>query len=127
MTLVELAIVIVVLLTLVTILLIGARGWKKGTDRARCIVNIRQMQLSVRAYASFRGLSPGHDLSQDSPPVTLLGELVGPGNYVPSLPTCPSDGLYFYGGDVVPEFGMLYMTCSLGMSAGHQPENYDDW
>jgi prepilin-type N-terminal cleavage/methylation domain-containing protein len=41
MTLLELTIVILVLLTLVSILFIGARAWKKGSDRAANIMNLR--------------------------------------------------------------------------------------
>ena len=35
MTLIELTVVILVLLSLISILFVGARAWKKGSDRAR--------------------------------------------------------------------------------------------
>ena len=127
MTLIELAIVLMVLLTLVTVLMFGARGWKKGTDRARCIVNIRQMQLSVRAYSTLKGYRTGQDLSLETPPVFLLGEMVGPGEFVPALPVCPGKGLYHFGGDIVPDLGVLYMTCSLASPEGHVPGDYQGW
>ena len=48
MTLLELTVVILVLLSLISILFIGARAWKKGSDRAGCIMNIRNVQQAVR-------------------------------------------------------------------------------
>ena len=50
MTLLELTVVILVLLSLISILFIGARAWKKGSDRAGCILNIRNSQQAVRGY-----------------------------------------------------------------------------
>ena len=52
MTLLELTVVILVLLSLISILFIGARAWKKGSDRAGCILNIRNVQQAVRGYAN---------------------------------------------------------------------------
>ena len=92
MTLLEVTVVILVLLTLVGIVFAAGNGWKNGTDRARCVLPIRQMQMSVRGYAVTIGAAPGTDLAQRSPPLSLLGELVGPGKYVPELPTCSSNG-----------------------------------
>lgn len=126
MTLVETTLVLLVLLTLVSVLLVAASGWKRGTNRARCILNIRQMQMSVRAYASAASFDPGRDLTQEAPPINLLSELVGPGSFVPELPHCPGRGLYFFGGDVIPEIGSLYLRCSLA-SQGHEPEQFGNW
>ena len=50
MTLLELTVVILVLLSLISILFIGARAWKKGSDRAANILNIRNVQQAVRAH-----------------------------------------------------------------------------
>ena len=46
MTLLELTVVILVLLSLISILFIGARAWKKGSDRAANIMNIRNLPTS---------------------------------------------------------------------------------
>jgi type II secretory pathway pseudopilin PulG len=127
MSLLELTVVILVLLTLVGSLLMAAQGWKNGTDRARCVMIIRQMQLSVRAYSSANSHPPGTDLRLESPPINLLAELVGPADYVPALPTCPGTGLFFFGGDIVPVQGALYMRCSLAQSSGHQPKDHANW
>ena len=54
MTLLELTVVILVLLSLISILFIGARAWKKGSDRAGCILNIRNAQQAVRGYMNMK-------------------------------------------------------------------------
>jgi len=126
LTLIELTMVILVILALVSVLFVGARGWKNGTDRARCILNIRQMQMSIRAYSSATEYQPGTDLSMKIPAVNLFAELVGVGKYVPVVPRCPGNGMYEFGGDVVPEIGSLYMQCTLA-SQGHEPESFGSW
>ncbi len=52
MTLIELTVVILVLLSLISILFIGAKAWKKGSDRAANIMNLRNTQLAVRGYSN---------------------------------------------------------------------------
>ena len=47
MTLLELTVVILVLLSLISILFIGARAWKKGSDRSANIMNVRELYLVV--------------------------------------------------------------------------------
>ncbi|MGB1128846.1 MAG: prepilin-type N-terminal cleavage/methylation domain-containing protein, partial [Haloferula sp.] len=75
MTLLELTVVILVLLSLISILFIGARAWKKGSDRAGCIMNIRNAQQAVRSYANM--------YNTDSIPGS---ELVGTGKFLESMP-----------------------------------------
>jgi hypothetical protein len=127
MTLIELAIVVLVLLGLFSVIFIGARGWQRGTERARCIMNIRQMQMSMRAFSALREYEPGTNLSLAQPPVNVLAEMVGPGSFVPQLPVCPGIGIYFFGGDVIPEIGQLYMQCSVGLSQRHRPRDFSTW
>lgn len=118
MTLLELTVVILVLLSLISILFIGARAWKKGSDRAANILNVRNVQQAVRAHANVRGLAT---------PTTGLGpaladtEIIGAGLYLNNV-TPPSNptGLtaYTYLGSV-PAVGALYVTNStLGGAAG---------
>ena len=59
MTLLELTVVILVLLSLISILFVGARAWKKGSDRAANIMNIRNTQQAMRGHENMRGLNPG--------------------------------------------------------------------
>ena len=49
MTLIEITVVILVLLTLIAVLFIGANIYKRGADRAACILNQRNIQQAVRA------------------------------------------------------------------------------
>ncbi len=50
MTLLELTVVILVLLSLISILFVGARAWKKGSDRSANIMNIRNTQQAMRGH-----------------------------------------------------------------------------
>ena len=59
MTLLELTVVILVLLSLISILFVGARAWKKGSDRSANIMNIRNTQQAMRGHENMRGLAAG--------------------------------------------------------------------
>jgi type II secretory pathway pseudopilin PulG len=121
MTLLELTVVILVLLSLISILFIGARAWKKGSDRAGCIMQIRNVQQAVRSYANMNGVNAGAT-------VTGLNALViGAGKFVEKTPVCPAAGTYTNLGDTVPSVGTLYMTCSLSASDTHVPGSFSDW
>ena len=48
MTILELTVVILVLLALISILFVGATAWKKGSDRAANLMNIRNCQQAMR-------------------------------------------------------------------------------
>lgn len=54
MTLIELTVVILVLLSLISVLFIGAKAWKDGADRANCVVYIGQYQKGVRSWANMK-------------------------------------------------------------------------
>ena len=82
MTLLELTVVILVLLSLISILFIGARAWKKGSDRAGCILNIRNTQQAVR----------GH-LNMHNDVAPLAADIFGNTGYLKE-PICPSGTTY---------------------------------
>ncbi len=114
MTLLELTVVILVLLSLISILFIGARAWKKGSDRAANILNIRNVQQAVRAHANVRGLLEG---------VTLAStDIVGTGKYLNSV-TAPNTDITYAYGSVVPAVGTLYLTATYlnGSSTDYAP------
>jgi len=79
MTLLELTVVILVLLSLISILFIGARAWKRGSDRAASILLIRNTQQAVRSNANMLGLNPGDSFT--------VGDVFGPGKFLESDPT----------------------------------------
>lgn len=125
MTLLELTVVIFVLLSLITILFIGARGWKRGSDRTLCIINIKNVQNGVRSFSNLYGYSPGQSVTG------LQMRIVGLGQFVEATPTCPATGNYTYGStfgaDTIPPVGELYLECDLSTSESHIPTDYSDW
>lgn len=125
MTLIEMTVVILVLMSLITLLFIGARAWKNAADRAACIVQIQEVQKAVRSHANLYGFSPA-----DNAP-GLLSQIVGPGRYVEMTPVCPGGGSYTfgqaYGVNTIPPVGTLYLECSLAVSEQHEPENHLNW
>jgi len=123
MTLIEMTVVILVLMSLVTLLFLGARAYKRGADRATCTMQIRQVQVAVRSFANLNSYEAGMDIS----PVSIEAQLIGSGRFLEQYPTCPGSGLYSFGGNIVPVVGTLYMTCSLAPSDRHEPESYDEW
>jgi prepilin-type N-terminal cleavage/methylation domain-containing protein len=64
MTLLELTVVILVLLSLISILFIGARAWKKGSDRSANIMNIRNTQQAMRGHQNMKELNVGGAFTQ---------------------------------------------------------------
>jgi hypothetical protein len=89
------------LLSLISILFIGARAWKKGSDRAANILNIRNVQQAVRAHANVRGLEITDTLAST--------EIVAPGKYLESVTPPAGLAAYTFSGDV-PAIGDLYIT-----------------
>ena len=124
-TLLELSIVILVLLTLVSVLFVGARGWKKGADRSANILNIRNAQQAVRGYQNSHVLRFGEPLTED---IVYGTSGDGIGGYLrkPSPPT--SAILSYQGGSVVPEIGDLWLEVDYKdatASSTYGPENLD--
>lgn len=100
MTLLELTVVILVLLSLISILFVGARAWKKGSDRSANIMNIRNVQQAVRGHQNTRGLNAGDTLAS----TTIFGN----DGYLKE-PKSPLGGTYQYTG-TVPATGVLYIS-----------------
>lgn len=125
MTLLELTVVILVLMTLITTLFFGAQAWKKGSDRALCIIHIQNVQKAVRSYSNLYGFSPGGAATN------LQSQVIGLGRFVESTPICPGNGTYSYGqtygSDTIPPLGELYLQCTLAGTAQHEPPNHPDW
>jgi type II secretory pathway pseudopilin PulG len=110
MTLLELTVVILVLLSLIAILFIGARAWKKGSDRAASILVIRNVQQAVRSYANLNEVNAGSTVA------TLKSEIFGPGKFMIVDPTTENHpggaGLTYAiaAATIVPVIGTLYMN-----------------
>ncbi|MFK7851913.1 MAG: hypothetical protein AB8D78_13135 [Akkermansiaceae bacterium] len=123
MTLLELTVVILVLLSLISILFIGARAWKKGSDRAASILQIRQVQQAVRSYSNLNGKNPG-----DNDPNLRL-QIFGAGRFIevdPTITSHPAGGAYTYEiatPTSIPDLGELYMKTG---GTGLEPASYYD-
>jgi hypothetical protein len=124
-TILELTVVIAVLLSLVLILFIAARTWKRGSDRAMCILNIQNVQKGVRGYSNLYGILEGGTV------LNLKNQVIGMGRFMEMPPICPSNGTYAYGQtsgvDVIPPLGVLYLKCDLEVPNGHVLTNPDEW
>ncbi len=116
MTLLELTVVILVLLSLISILFIGARAWKKGSDRSASILTIRNSQQAVRSFANLNGKNVGDAVAKT--------DIFGPGKFVATDPTTISHpggtGLSYEipAPTVIPDTGVLYLTVSGAASDG---------
>ena len=110
MTLLELTVVILVLLSLIAILFVGARAWKKGSDRSANILNVRNVQQAVRGHANMRALDVGGACTTND----IFTAADGSGQGYLRTPTPPvTDGgtgptAYQYL-SVVPPIGTLYI------------------
>ncbi|MCW1884457.1 hypothetical protein OKA04_06920 [Luteolibacter flavescens] len=123
MTLLELTVVILVLLSLISILFVGARAWKKGSDRAANIMNIRNVQQAVRSYQNMNNKPVGFTIATTA---TTDGPIFGAGQFIEKVPTHPvSSGVYAFTGSI-PTVGTLFMTGSL---SDYEPAATDtsDW
>ena len=127
MTLLELTVVILVLLSLISILFIGARAWKKGSDRAASILQIRNVQQAVRSYSNMNGRNAGDTVA------TLKTELFGTGKFLENDPTVvgahpAGTGYQFVAATetVIPAIGTLYMKTGGTPPTGGEPITYYD-
>jgi len=125
MTLLELTVVILVLLSLISILFIGARAWKKGSDRAGCLMNIRNVQQAIRSYGNMQALNPGATIPGSK---TASQVLIGSGLFMENAPTCPGAGTYSgLDGTTIPNVGSVLLSCSFSDGPAHAPTNTGDW
>lgn len=85
--------------------------------RARCVMNIRNLQQGMRSFQNMNGFRPGG-------PGLEKGRIVGPRRFVEREPICPSGGKYRYARVKFPKVGTLYLRCS---HPDHVPENHVDW
>lgn len=135
LTLLELALVITVLLSLVLLLFIGSRAWKRGSDRTNCLLSQRNFQMATRSYQNLYGYDfGGHPYAENG--TQDIAQLLYDKGYIESrlfkqakgqVP-CPSGGIYSCEApDIFPVAGQLYLKCSLAETEGHKPEARPDW
>jgi prepilin-type N-terminal cleavage/methylation domain-containing protein len=119
MTLIELTVVILVLLSLISVLFIGAQAWKEGSDRSQCILNIRNAQTAGRSYQNMNQVAVGANY-------TASTSVYGAGKFLETAPICPSGGSYTWT-TTIPTVGSLFMTCSLSGTKNHVPVSTAGW
>ena len=135
MTLIELTVVILVLLSLISIMFIGARAWKRGSDRAGCIMSTRNMQLATRSYQNMYGYYFGDQPkaeygTQDIASHLLAKDFISQNLFDQAEGNKPCNGGGSYSitaPSVFPMPGDLYMNCSLAGAEKHAPENTASW
>ncbi len=135
LTLLELTIVIAVLLSLVSILFVGARAWKRASDRACCVLTIRNVQVATRSYQNLYGYNYGGRPYAENGTQDIARLLFSKGyieqklfDQARGVAKCPSGGSYTcLVPDIFPQPGQLYMACSLSGSADHTPSSHADW
>ncbi len=132
MTLLELTVVILVLLSLISILFIGARAWKKGSDRAASILQIRNVQQAVRSYGNM--YNKKINVAGEIPD----GEIFGDDKFMKTNPTGegnhPAGGTYTFtiaAPTTIPSVGTLYMETTTGGTEAEialmNPTDHSDW
>jgi prepilin-type N-terminal cleavage/methylation domain-containing protein len=135
MTLIEMSVVITVLLSLVSILFMATNAWKRGSDRAACIVTLRNVQVAVRSYQNLYAYSNGGHPYAEYGTQDIARHLVEKGYLENSLYQLASGQRSCTGGgtyerrqpDVFPALGSLYVQCSLASSADHFPTKTAEW
>lgn len=119
LTLIEITLVIAVLLGLISVLFIGVSAYREGSNRAKCILNITNVQKAARSYQNLYELKQGDALVADQ-------TFVGTGKLLEAMPDCPSGGEYEPSA-VVTEIGTPYLTCSMADTHDHAPNSTDGW
>ena len=119
MTLLELTVVILVLLSLISILFVGARAWKKGSDKAANIMNLRNCQQAMRGHQNMNNLLVGATFDQ-----TMLEEYI-------KFPRDVNADVTYTAGTTVTDDGVLWLGVSaagdVGGDYGPTAEEIEGW
>jgi type II secretory pathway pseudopilin PulG len=135
LSLLELTVVIATLLSLVSVLFIGARAWKRGSERSSCILTLRNIQMATRSYQNLYGYDYGGHPYADRGTQDIAEHLYAKG-YIESTiyqqargqKKCPSGGSYSCPlPNIFPQEGRLYAECSLAGSDEHVPKSLAGW
>src|SRR6187549_435174 len=102
MTLIEISLVIALLLGLIAVVFLGIGSYRKGSDKAKCKMQLAAAQKAVRSQANFQNLDIGAVFTE--------AQAFGPGMALENAPTCPSGGEYTWTG-TIPLLGVPYGTC----------------
>ena len=137
MTLIELTVVILVLLSLISILFIGAKAWKVGSDRAANVMNLRNVQQAVRGHAAMNDI-PQADAtvtppsSADAVPKTPSSELpMRRSRRLPAVARTVATVSYTTPMEINTAVGVLWLvpstTGAVGATYGPKTGSTADW
>lgn len=104
-------------LLIIPTLFIGARAWKKGSDRASCILTQRNIQQAVRSYQNAHRLAPNTPLDMAAVSSELQMEL---------NMTCPT-GQALEISKTIPPTGELVAKCPHADDLEHAPKDHSGW
>lgn len=102
-TLIEISLVIALLLGLIAVAFIGLGSYRKGSDKAKCKMQLSAVQKAVRGHANMRNLTPGAPL--------LSTDVFGAGKIMETEPKCPYGTDYAWSG-TIPAVGIPYGNCA---------------
>ena len=108
-TLLEMALVVGLILGLIAITFVGSTAYRRGANKARCVMNQANVQKAVRSWAELNGRNVGQPCA--------FATAILPDYFNNQAPTCPGNGTYTPMG-TVPDVGIVYFRCSLGTYPG---------
>lgn len=91
--------------------------WKRGSERAECIMNLRNVQQAVRSMGMYNE-APGDPIS--------WSRVIGPGQFIAVPPVCPAHGTYTFR-KIHPPVGTLAAECSHALELKHHPASTAGW
>jgi type II secretory pathway pseudopilin PulG len=109
MTLIEISLVIALLLGLIAVVFLGIGSYRKGSDKAKCKMQLAAAQKAIRSQANFQNLNIADAF--------IEAQAFGPGMALENAPVCPSGGTYTWAG-VIPAIGTAYGACDVTDSDG---------
>ena len=85
---------------------------RQRSERAQCIMNLRNLHISLRSWAGMKSFSPGQPLPGGTQSFLLQSDLVS------EMPVCPSGGTYTFWS---PTTYNAYedVRCSCAKTKGH--------
>lgn len=112
---------VLMLIVLTVFLLLFASAFPphnhRGSDKAACIMNQRNIQQAVRGHANIH--------SQDIGDPIDWSVIIGAGQYFDRAPECPIHGKDSYGySQTIPSVGVLVAPCK---DIAHKPAHIEDW
>ncbi|WP_129589584.1 type II secretion system protein [Rubritalea profundi] len=126
-TLIELAVVISMLLSLISALFISAKYYKEAADKSSCITQISQFQKAVRTYQNLNSLANGDSISSS--------DFYGEDKPYRVKVFCPLGGGDYNLLEEIPSSGVAFATCaeynalngSKDPSQAHTSANLSGW